>query len=543
MRTLGALRASQVAHRLRLHLVSPDVDERPAPPLRQPRGRLMDGPRLPPCMSGPRHFCFLQEERELELPRDWRRQDCSKLWLYNLHYFDYLNGRRPGSLSDDDLRELISLWVQGNPPSSGVGWEPYPTSLRILNWIRWHLLGGGLPDVAITSLATQCRYLARRLEYHLLGNHLLSNGIALLAAGLFFNGQEALWFQREGKAVLQDQLGEQILSDGGHYERSPMYQAVLIEALLHLVALHRVFETAVPRPWTRLLRDSLAWLGTMVHPDGEIAFFNDSALGIAPSPRQLVDYARELGIEPAFEVSSEVGLTALEPSGYLRLETEAAVLLVDLAPLGPDYLPGHGHADSLSFELSLAGQRTLVHSATSTYENSAQRSYERSTAAHNTLTLDDRSSSEVWASFRVGRRARICRARWARRSLRLWAEGAHDGFSTAVRRVLHRRTWELGEDLVIFDRVEEVGARRVVHVYYHLHPTVTVEQSGPNLFRLLLPGVEVDVELDPGMTGGMEPYRYSSGFGHTRKAYRIVGQWEGRTPVQFRTAFRWSFPS
>jgi len=86
---------------------------------------------------------------------------------------------------------LIKKWVQENPPGEGNGWEPYPTSLRIVNWIKWGLEGNCLSDEALHSLAVQTRYLLKKLEYHLLGNHLFANAKALIFAGLFFCGKEA----------------------------------------------------------------------------------------------------------------------------------------------------------------------------------------------------------------------------------------------------------------------------------------------------------------------------------------------------------------
>ena len=84
--------------------------------------------------------------------------------------------------------DLIGKWIEENPPGMGNGWEPYPLSLRIINWIKWVLDRYGLPDEALYSLAVQTRYLFKKLEYHLLGNHLYVNAKALVFAGLFFDG-------------------------------------------------------------------------------------------------------------------------------------------------------------------------------------------------------------------------------------------------------------------------------------------------------------------------------------------------------------------
>ena len=80
-------------------------------------------------------------------------------------------------------------------------------------------------------------------------------------------------------------------------------------------------------------------------------------------------------------------------------------LLLDVASIGPDYLPGHGHADTLSFEMSLFGKRTLVNRGISQYGIEV-RQVERGTAAHNTVVINNENSSEVWSGFRVARRAR-----------------------------------------------------------------------------------------------------------------------------------------
>lgn len=80
---------------------------------------------------------------------------------------------------------LILRWVEENPPAVGNGWEPYPTSLRIVNWIKWAQAGNLLPESARQSLAIQVRWLSKRVEHHLLANHLFVNAKALAIAGMF----------------------------------------------------------------------------------------------------------------------------------------------------------------------------------------------------------------------------------------------------------------------------------------------------------------------------------------------------------------------
>src|SRR5262249_13815017 len=145
-----------------------------------------------------------------------------KLWRYNLHYFDDLNAYDAAQRQEWHC-SLLSQWVCENTPGFGTGWEPYPTSLRMVNWIKWVLTGNRLPAECIQSLAVQARWLSQRLEIHLLGNHLLANAKALLFAGIFFDGAEADEWLVRGLRILEREVAEQVLPDGGHIERSPMY--------------------------------------------------------------------------------------------------------------------------------------------------------------------------------------------------------------------------------------------------------------------------------------------------------------------------------
>ena len=361
--TLRYLRPIQFYWRIWLLVVRPRVDLRPAPALRVPFAQAWAQPaRRNASMLGPACFRFLNETHDLA-GQGWDDPGREKLWRYNLHYFDDLNAKDAVSRAAWHYALLIR-WIQENPPAAGTGWEPYPTSIRIVNWIKWALGGNSLPKEAVQSLAVQARWLSRRMEHHLLGNHLFSNAKALIFAGLFFEGPDANAWLEHGLRILTREIREQILPDGGQFERSTLYHALALEDVLDLYNLGAVFASAIPlcwRPTIALLRDVAGpmrnWLAAMCHPDGEIGYFNDAARNIAPAPIELERYAARLGL-PGRSAPGE-GLTHLAASGYVRVEWDEAVALLDVAPVGPDYLPGHAHADTLSFELSLFGQRVL----------------------------------------------------------------------------------------------------------------------------------------------------------------------------------------
>jgi uncharacterized heparinase superfamily protein len=470
--TIRYLRPSQIVGRATFRLLRPRLDARMTPPrLRQVSSPVVRGCERRPSMIGPRTFRFLNETRDA---MGWDDPAVAKLWRYNLHYFDDLNASGAAGRSHWH-RDLIARWIAENPPTQGSGWEPYPTSLRIVNWIRWALSGNELGRAAEESLALQARWLSMRLETHLLGNHLFVNAKALVFAGLFFQGDEADEWLRTGVSILARELPEQILADGAQFELSPMYHALATEDVLDLCAIVRCYDAPgagvaglAPRLLDRV-PPMLRWLDAMTHPDGDVAFFNDAAFGIAPKLAQLTDYAARLGVARA---SDPAAIRWMPHSGYLRADVGAAALIADFARVGPDYLPGHAHADTLSIELSLRGQRLIVNSGTSVYGNSSERQRQRGTAAHSTVAVDDADSSEVWGGFRVARRARVVDVRVDAASP-LRAQASHDGYTRLPGNVKHRRALELDEtQLLIVDELQ--GDYKSAQARFHLHPSARV---------------------------------------------------------------------
>lgn len=480
----------QIYGRLWHRFYQPRPDCAPAPALRALSGTWKQPARREPSITGPETFVFLGESGVLQ-EVGWDGSERDRLWRYNQHYFDDLNALSSQARVDWHVTLLLD-WVAKNPPGFGVAWEPYPTSLRIVNWIKWALAGNILPLVCLHSLAVQARWLTPRLEIHLLGNHLFSNAKALIFAGLFFDAPEAQQWLTTGFRILEREVLEQVLPDGGHFERSTLYHALALEDMLDICNLLGCYEatlTKIQRQlaalWRKRIDQMRSWLLAMRHPDGEISFFNDAALGIAPSCEELDDYAARLGFVTSAPYSGDP--CWLSSSGYARLVTKEAVALLDLAPVGPDYLPGHAHADTLSFELSVYGKRVLVNSGTSCYGVSAERSRQRGTSAHNTVVVAGEDSSEVWGGFRVARRARPVAPQLSFNNQVLTAECSHDGYSRLPRRPLHQRHWEMREGhLSIEDEVR--GGSIPAEAYFHFHPNIVpVVITGANKGYALLP--------------------------------------------------------
>ena len=419
-----------------------------------------------------RTFRFLNREATFFNGIQWVAANRDRLWTYNLHYFDYLLAA--GGL--DTAEGLLKDWMACNPPGAPDAWDPFPTSLRIVNWLKYASLANDrLPEEAVASLWNQCRWLERFLEYHLLGNHLFKNGKALVFAGIAFGGRDAARWLAKGLQIVEEQVAEQILDDGGHFERSPMYHSMIFEDVLDLLNI-------LPRgkKWIGLRKQlggaadrMVGFLDAMTHPDGGIALFNDAALNIEASPQDLLGYYRRVTGND-FK-SRRTGLTALAASGYFVLApTEKNRMIIDCGAVGPDYQPGHSHCDTLSFELSLDGRRVVVDSGCCQYEDGAIRRYNRGNRGHNTLTLDGWNQSEVWGAHRCARRAYPIDPRLIKDEKgSLVFEGAHDGYLRLRGKPIHRRRvqWQ-GARILIEDQVQGNG-RYDVESRLHLHPDLT----------------------------------------------------------------------
>jgi len=462
------------------------------------------------CWSGARYLKASTDDGEAfeflgqsgSLREGWNNPAYSKLWLYNLHYQDDLN-----AIGADErfalCRRLVDGWISANPPLQGIGWEPYCISLRVVNWVKWLSLlkPEELNPEWVKSLASQVDALDQQIEYHILANHLFANSKALVFSGVFFGRQQGDYWLHKGLKLLDKELAEQFLDDGAHYELSPMYHAILLWDLADLICLQRSSELPVLQQraaeWKQRFTSGLQWLQLIVHPDQDLSFFNDATLGIAPALNDLKNYAEHLDLSVPVETAiDKLDGRLLSASGYAVIDwPKNHRLIADVACVGPDYQPGHAHADTLSCELSLFGQRVLVNSGISQYGDDAERHRQRSTIAHNTIEVEGNSSSEVWAGFRVARRARPFNVDMQQGDEHVVLNAAHDGYRRLKGKVIHQRRW-LAEPSSLSVTDEFTGRFTDAVAYWHFHPDIKLVRLGETCFELTLPqgqAVRLDV--------------------------------------------------
>lgn len=457
------------------------------------------------------HFRYLNQDLSvLNKKIDWNPLQLPLLWRYHHHYFDTL---RDPNRSSTEKFQLISDWIANNPIKSKPGWESYPISLRVVNWVFFLLTekeGLDRSDAIQESLQLQTLFLEANDERHILANHFFENIKALLFASVLFEGNDTERWRNTAEPWLMEQLVEQTLSDGGHYERSPHYHCFMLENYLDLYNLlsnnPQLFKPETKALVKRTAESGLAFLFDIIKPDGRIPLFNDSVHNLAPSADELSEYAATLFGYKSPENACEIHLINKPDSGIFGFRTKTDYLAIKCADIGPRYQPGHTHCDLLSFEWMHNNQDIIVDSGVYEYQPGDMRNYVRSTAAHNTITIDDEEQSEIWGEFRVARRAKKLTANITRKQNHIAFEGAYEGFYPVQGQVTHSRTLDaqLKHNKTHRVKIEDIlsGQKklRTIRNHLHFHPDITLKPVRENTFQivrgdLLIGNLTVDAEV------------------------------------------------
>jgi uncharacterized heparinase superfamily protein len=415
-------------------------------------------------------FTFLNRSKDFSGEEiDWSYAEFGKLWTYNLNYFDFLN---QSQLTFQEGIELIGDFIS-KLRSNSIALDPFTIALRGINWVKFisaHefvLRDDSLRKKVDSSLYAQYRILLRNLEYHLLANHLLEDAFSLLFGAFYFNDKE-LFLKSE--SILRKELEEQILDDGAHFELSPMYHQMILDRLLDCInLLSNNQRFGKQNRILALMEDKacnmLSWLNSITFSNGEIPLFNDSAPGISPSTEAINNYAKRLDIQCK---ARDLKLSA---SGYRKFFDSNYECFIDVGHIGPSYQPGHSHADTFNFVLNVNNSPLIVDTGISTYDLNENRLKERGTSAHNTVTVSDMNSSQIWSSFRVGRRAKVHLLKDDQEHVL----ARHNGYRQI--KVTHQREWKFEKKVIrIFDFLE--GSQTSGKAYFILSPLKEPELLG-----------------------------------------------------------------
>lgn len=457
LHTLCRLRSMQAAYQIRYRLYKPRYKDTRVPA--QIANRHLSAKPIA------REHCFDGDDQSFEFLnikdyfKGWNDVSKGMLWAYNLNYMDFLGQE---SMDFQTGKHWIEKFIS-ELPGNHIGLDPYPIALRGINWIKFLIQYKKKLEKKKLNKWNDCLYsqywlLTKKLEHHLMGNHLLEDAYSLFIASIYFNDPV---FYKKATELLWQELNEQILNDGAHYEQSPMYHCILLDRLLdcyNFSTSNSAFEQqeAINEFLKEKAVKMLGHLESILYADHSIPLFNDAAYGIAPKADALFDYARRLGLNwhPL----------PLKECGYRKLASGTIEALVDIGEIAATYQPGHTHADALSYELRIDGMPVVVDTGISTYDKTPRRQHERSTAAHNTVSIDGRDADEVWGGFRVGYRHKMKTQKDHPDEVEACLTGFGNGLS-------HKRRFKIEHDVFCVEDTISEGHKGVS--YIHMAPGIS----------------------------------------------------------------------
>lgn len=435
---------------------------------------------------------------------NWSLGKYGNLWAYNLNYFDCLCQHEMSSYTGLELLKIYFKKLKFN----SVGLNAYPTSLRVINISKFISVWGIKEPWLYNELLADLNLINKRLEYNILANHLLENAFALYIGGVITNQYRYYEF---GRNLLNKQLKEQILADGMHYERSPMYHLIILERLLDSLnfskAIDDNFQKVLEKYTIKMIAYALNWKDLQ-----RIPMMQDSAYDISIPLKDLLKYGKILLLDKYPKKSNNLG-----SSGYRIINNNKLKLLINVGTIFPSYQPGHSHADELNFELYYSGKPVIVDRGISTYEKNNLRHLERSTVSHNCLTIDNKNSSEVWSGFRVGNRANVT----LEKDFEM-IRAFHDGYKGFK---VYREISTNNSSLNILDKIKAInydkkqyGVGRI-----HFHPDFKLKKISKNMYQignsLLLTFMYDDSNNN---NFKIENYKYAIGFNKLKNAKVII---------------------
>ena len=467
--------------------------------------------------------------------RDARRVgDCKYLWEPNRH-LHLVTLAQAWALTRDArhaeaLKGHLESWFEACPFRMGPNWSSaLEAGLRLINWsLAWQLLGGAASPVfeGDAGRAFRERWLASVYQHAEVvnghsslhssaNNHLIGEAAGVyLAAMAWPHWERAEVWHDTARAILEREALLQNAPDGVNREQSTSYLQWTFDLLLLPLLAARANGEGFPETYSSRLESMLEFLASVMDAGGNVPMLGDADDGFVvrldparsfcryrsllatgavlfgrpdfkAKARALDDKTRWLLGREAVEQFEAMGeprsvppRRAFPDGGYYILGTgfdtpDEIRIVADAGPLGYREIAAHGHADALSFTLSLGGEEFLIDPGTYAYHTQPEwRAYFRGTAAHNTVRIDGRDQSEPGGSFMWLHKANARVSAWMSSAEQDFLEASHDGYTALDDPVMHRRRLVLDKrnrTLVVEDYLEMRGVHDV-EIFLHGAP-------------------------------------------------------------------------
>ena len=431
----------------------------------------------------------------------------------------------------DGARTLLISWLDQCPYPQGVHWaSSLELGVRLLNWsAAWQLLAGSLDDDWrhrwLNAVYKHCHFISHHLSRHSsANNHLLGEYMGLYIASLQWPcWPESVRWRTVAERGLAEQGLQQNWEDGVNKEQAIYYHHEVMDMMLHCQLAAQANGCSFPAEWLQRLESMAEFLAAVMDVGGNVPMTGDADdarmlrldASAAPPYRSLLASAALLFERADFKAKAgalddrnrwlfadadarwaalpspmpgaqETPRIAFPQGGYYLLGKDFGTprevrMVVDCGPLGYLSLAAHGHADALSFTLSMGGQEMLVDPGTYAYHTHRQwRDYFRSTAAHNTVQIDGLDQSEIGGNFMwLHKAGAVALSHDATH----FFEGKQDGYMRLRDPVMHRRIirYDSKRNAVNVEDILECSGEHEVALHWHFAEGCHAETVGQTL--------------------------------------------------------------
>ena len=503
------------------------------------------------------------------------------------------------------VQRLLESWFENCPYPLGPNWtSSLENAIRLVNWsFTWHLIGGENSPLFLSpeGQVFKQRWLASIYQHmhFILGqlsffssanNHLLGEYMGLFIGSVTWPlWKECQAWSECAKNGLEQEALKQNASDGVNREQATWYHHEVADMILLCGLFGRANGIMFSSAYWGLLTSMLEYIASIMDVAGHVPMIGDAddavmarlsqesgfnvyrsllATGAVLFNREefktkagrFDDKSRWLLGDSAAQKFGELPVAwgnlpvrrAFPDGGYYVLgskyETEDEVRIVaDVGPLGYLSIAAHGHADALSFTLSVKGVELLVDPGTYSYHNkNGWRDYFRGTSAHNTLVVDSANQSEIGGTFLWLRhaRGRLVDAGTGPEGEQ-WVTGVHDGYMRLG--VSHTRRIELsarGDVVTVSDEIAGNGEHELA-IYFHFAPDIELTPGPqPDSWQAAKTGSRIRVLLEVDETWLWETVRgsespklgwYSASLGVKVPVFTLRGSRRVQLPVQVDT--------
>ena len=458
-------------------------------------------------------FTFLNQTSSFQERINWNDLSHGKLWNYHLQYAYFLHDAKADLLK----KKTWLLDISQNIIDGIVKLEPFPVSIRLIQTLSFLNALKKMDETILRAVRMQSVWLKDNLEIHIGANHLLVNRISLALCSICCNWKDQEHFQ----IALSKELNKQILSDGAHYERSPMYQLDILELLLTLYSACLAKQNRWSETYKNYICKMAAWMQAMSNEGDVIPPFQDSTGDLR---------TKWISIKEAIQSwNIPIQQIILNSSGYRKWTQDNECFWINAGNISPTHQPGHAHADMMHFIWYSRNLPVIQDRSISTYEESPIRLKEKSTHAHNTVSVCGKEQSEMWSSFRVGRRAKLRILEEQENYLKGWVT------SPLFHTCNHERSFQmLPGKMMILDHVSSCSEDCLHKAYFHLdhrwsRNAIKIEQNSCSFasFRL---------EFEYANSVYTESYIQALDYNLSIESIRIVVQFRH----QLNTTLRWN---